>query len=106
MKQTIGSFEITTIYGLFDFDFDHPSKMYSKNGVPWGTSSANGTFLIGHINHRAPLTRAQGFKYWEKHFKDKYIFELPKELQKAIELEPTSHGCYMDRNGHLVGYSG
>jgi len=52
------------------------------------------------------LTRAQAFRYWERHFPDRVCWDLPSELYEATELPPKSSGVYTDSNGELVGYEG
>lgn len=52
------------------------------------------------------LSRAQGYKYWKKHFKNRLIWDLPEALQEAINKEPTAYGEYTNREGEVIGYIG
>lgn len=52
------------------------------------------------------LTRAQGFKYWERHFSDRVCWSLPQPLQAALDREPRTIGEYTDRRGERIGYEG
>ena len=52
------------------------------------------------------LTRAQGFRYWRRHFPQRVCWDLPTALVVAVETEPRSFGTFVDRNGALVGYIG
>ena len=61
------------------------------------------------VNHDCPeieLTRAQGYRYWQKHFPERVCWDLPFALYCAVCQEPRSFGTYTDKNGELVGYAG
>lgn len=102
MTQNIGNFTVKSFYSLF---VDSPSKNYYKNGELWAVSHNGNLFLIGRRHYQAPLTRAQGFKYWKRHFPNWFYFDLPELLQEAIDRPTERYGTYIDRNGEVVGYS-
>jgi len=94
---------------VFNFFENCPHVLYYKNGELFG-SRIHGEFVparpqfpaISHIE----LTRAQGFKYWEKYFPNRTVWELPLPLQEAIDRDCVSFGEFVDKNGELVGYAG
>lgn len=53
------------------------------------------------------LTRAQGFKYWRKHFANRPCYSLPKELAEATDRDFRSSGVfYSKKRGEVIGYMG
>ena len=56
--------------------------------------------------HGADLTRAKGFRYWERHFSGWLCWMLPAEIEDAINLEAHYKGEYIDHDGELVGVFG
>ena len=54
----------------------------------------------------ADLTRAKGFRYWERHFPGLPCWLLPAALEEATDMEAHYKGEYLDRDGELVGIFG
>lgn len=53
------------------------------------------------------LTRAQGFKYWERHFPDRICYSLPTALAEAIDRDFRSEGTfYSKKYRQMMGYAG
>lgn len=52
------------------------------------------------------LTRAQGFRYWKRHFPERTCYDLPALLEEATNAEPRSFGTFFTRDGEEVGYIG
>jgi hypothetical protein len=52
------------------------------------------------------LTRAQGFRYWGKHFPDRACYTLPALLEEAVAKESASFGTFVNRRGEEVAYEG
>ena len=81
---------------------------YYKNSKLIATRDASGPITLTY--HHGPkydtLTRAKGYRYWEKHFSGRYYWDLPQELQDALDMAPATRGYFVDRNGHLCGYEG
>lgn len=98
--------------------------MYTKEtylnlftGAPWTNYYKNGKLIAtrskGKLEMKPqsgpafdPLTRAQGFRYWQKHFPGLPCWMLPPMLEEAIDLKATYRGEYIDRNGERVGVFG
>jgi hypothetical protein len=80
---------------------------YYKNGKLIAMRSEGRLELVNiHEPAYDVLTRAKGYRYWEKHFPDRYCWSLPEMLQEALDMEPASSGYFVDRNGELCGYEG
>ena len=81
---------------------------YYKNGKLIATRDGNGKIELLHHHGSAydALTRAKGYRYWWKHFPDRYCWSLPQDLQDALDMAPATRGYFVDRNGHLCGYEG
>ena len=62
--------------------------------------------LEPHFNDNIELTRAQGFKYWKRHFSNRSCYTIPEALAQAIERTPKSFGYYFNKYGKLCGYEG
>lgn len=66
--------------------------------------------FIKLLQHKGPsydtLTRAKGYRYWERHFKERYYWALPDLLQDAIDMPSATSGYFIDRHGELHGYEG
>jgi hypothetical protein len=52
------------------------------------------------------LSRAQGYKYWRKYFRDRPVYHLPMELQEAIKREPVAFGYFTRKDHTVCGYEG
>lgn len=89
------------------FDGLEPVTDYYKDGELIGYRE-NGKIVL--YAHRKPaydtLTRAKGYRYWWKHFPDRYCWSLPQDLQDALDMAPATRGYFVDRNGQLCGYEG
>lgn len=86
-----------------------PSESYTqflKNGVVVAVRYKGELKLSPKYPEPIRLTRAQGYKYWTRHFIDRPYWRLPKALEEAIFEEPRYFGTYIDRNGELVGTEG
>lgn len=81
---------------------------YYKEGKLIATRIEGGKLELA--NQHGPkydlLTRAKGYRYWEKHFPERYCWSLPEMLQEALDMEPASRGWFIDRNGEVCGYEG
>lgn len=89
------------------FDDSTPVTDYYKDGELIGYRDKNGIHLYGwHGPAHDPLTRAKGYRYWGKHFPDRYCWSLPELLQDALDMAPASRGVFVDRSGRLCGYEG
>lgn len=58
--------------------------------------------LVNTTTSDVNISRAQAYRYWEKHFADLPCYCLPEVLQEALEKVPTYEGYYFDRKGELV----
>ena len=89
------------------FVSDCPYTIYYKDGELYGYVFNNCPVLNAErASYPIELTRAQGYKYWKKHFPNRIVWSLPEALQTAIDRDPTSFGVFRDKNGELVGYEG
>jgi len=88
------------------FFSDATVKEFRRDGalIGWSEGEKITRYTVTTIPYE--LSRAQGFKYWEKHFKGWLYWDLPKALQEAIEKEPTAYGEYTNREGEVIGYIG
>lgn len=93
---------------VFDIFFEeNPFTVYYKNGEAIAIKDENGLRLEKARGEQYdPLTRAKGYRYWEKHFPDQYCWTLPQELQDALDMPPATSGVFIDKNGELMGYEG
>ena len=81
-------------------------RYYYRDGRLYGESGCYGLRLFPAPVSKVELTRAQGYRYWAKHFPDRACYTLPEALQEAIDRPPVSSGYYVDHSGELVGYEG
>lgn len=82
---------------------------YYKGGKLVATREGNGPIELTHHHGPAydPLTRAKGYRYWEKHFPGRYYWDLPEALQEAIDMEPATRGHFFHKKtGEIWGYEG
>ena len=89
------------------FDDYGPVTDYYKDGELIA-SKIDGQIRLYHFHGPAyeVLTRAKGYRYWEKHFPDRYCWTRPEPLQEALDMAPASRGVFVDRSGQLCGYEG
>lgn len=80
-------------------------KEFHKNGALIGLSR-NGKITRYATTIRYELSRAQGYKYWERYFPNRLLWDLPEALQEAIDKEPTAYGEYTNKEGETIGYIG
>ena len=52
------------------------------------------------------ITRAQGFRYWGRHFPLRACWDLPEALAAAVGKDCRSFGTYVRKDGEVVGYAG
>ena len=92
-------------YSLF---ISTPVTVYFKDGKVVGRKQDGVmTLTPSFADNTVELTRAQGYRYWGKHFPNLPCYCLPDALREAINKEPWSCGAYFDRKrGEWVGYSG
>ena len=80
---------------------------YYKGSKLIATRDGNGPIKL--TNHHGPaydtLTRAKGYRYWEKHFPDRYYWDLPQELQDAVDMESATSGEFWDWTENILGKS-
>lgn len=97
--------ETKTWKSIFNKEHDIVKHFY-RNGHLIGMSR-NGQVerIKSHEERYEPLTRAKGFRYWNKHFTGRYCWDLPEVLQEAVEMECRACGSFI-RNGEEVGYCG
>ena len=95
-----------TVEVYSSFFEDATVKDFRRDGVLIG--EAIGEEITRYPTTTIPyeLSRAQGYKYWKKHFKNRLIWDLPEALQEAINKEPTAYGEYTNREGEVIGYIG
>lgn len=62
----------------------------------------NGLRLVKHVVFATEITRAQGFRYWEKHFAERACYTLPTLLEEAVNKEAIYRGHFVDRYGEYV----
>lgn len=93
-----------TIPALFS---ESTITIFYKDGVEVATRR-NGVTALRPVYHTPmELTRAQGFRYWEQHFPNRFCWDLPEVLQMALEKEPTAHGEFFSKRfGDWVYYEG
>ena len=84
------------------------STTYYRNGRAFAIKRHNGTIHFINKPYSAPveITRAQAYKYWERHFPGRCCYSLPEILQKALEKPCVSHGFFVNHLGEAIGYSG
>lgn len=93
-----------TVPALFS---EFPTRIYYKNGREIGRSSNGAIYLYPSCSSDCELTRAQGFRYWKRHFGHRSYYALPQALQDAIDKPCRSFGQYVSkRDGALIGYEG
>lgn len=82
------------------------TKEYRKDDVliGWSDNGEVTRYKVTTVPYE--LSRAQGYKYWERYFPNRLVWDLPEALQEAIEKEPTAYGEYTNRNGETIGYIG
>lgn len=61
-----------------------------------------GLRLVHHVTFPPEITRAQGFRYWEKHFAERPYYALPEPLEEAINKEAIYRGHFIDKYGERV----
>lgn len=89
--------------------FDGDYAEFYKDGVliaRRNRASGGNIRLYPRPTSEVRLTRAQGFRYWERHFPLRACWDLPPALREAVALDPATYGKYIDRNGEAVGYAG
>lgn len=81
---------------------------FYKNGklFAYDCGDGRGIQIIPPVRNPIELTRAQGFRYWERHFPERACYTLPALLEEAVDREPKSFGIFFDRNGEEIGYCG
>lgn len=80
---------------------------YYKNGKYIGARYYNGVTLVKPHSEPCEISRAQAFKYWERHFSGLPCWLLPKPLEDALDKPVKSNGVYWSkRRREYVGYSG
>jgi len=79
---------------------------FFKNGELIATRDGGKIELIPKYAHPIELTRAQGFRYWKRHFPERVCYALPALLEEAVDREPSSFGSFFNRNGEEIGYCG
>lgn len=105
-----GALSVKTTVALF-FDDNGYWKDFYRDGkhIACAHYDANGNrdFLdIYHESNPVILTRAKGYRYWKKYLRNFYYWDLPKEMQIAVDLPCVSSGTFYDKNGELCGYCG
>ena len=108
--KVFGSLSVKTTAAIF-FDDNGYYKDFFRNGkhIAYAHYTAEGKRDYFHYykeSNPVVLTRAKGYRYWEKYFPNRYFWSLPEELQFAIDLPCGSSGVFYDANGELCGYSG
>ena len=102
MKSCV--YSIVTIPAFFT---KLPTRLYYKNGREIARSCDGHISLLPSYHSKCELTRAQGFRYWEKHFPDRSRYTLPQVLQEAVDKPSHSFGQYVSKqDGALIGYEG
>lgn len=106
MTKTIGAYTIKRYPSLFEGIRDYTE--YWKEDKLIATKWQDEGWQMHHISEEIydTLTRAKGYRYWWKHFPDRYCWSLPQELQDALDMAPATRGYFVDRNGQLCGYEG
>lgn len=79
---------------------------FFKNAELIATRDGGKIELIPKYAHPIELTRAQGFRYWKRHFPERACYSLPALLEEATNAEPRSFGTFFTRDGEKVGYIG
>lgn len=87
---------------------------YYRDGKHIGYRRFNGPLQLSNCRRYelrgsgspSELTRAQGYRYWIKHFPGRCCFDLPSLLLEATEKPCKTYGSYINRNGKRVGYAG
>lgn len=105
--KTIGSYIIEERCGLFAGHY----RAYHKKGKVIGiwTAASQSLKLVHRPEQpidRVEITRAQAYRYWEKHFDKRSVYSLPKLLQEAVDKPCKSNGTYIKKDGQLAGYEG
>ena len=79
---------------------------FFKNGKLIAIRRGDAWTMVGHVS-KVELTRAQGYKYWERYCPNRIDWSLPQPLQDALEREPRTSGVFFDRRrGEWCGYEG
>ena len=87
---------------------------YYRDGVHIGYRRFDGPLQLSNrrryelrsSGNPCELTRAQGYRYWLKHFPGRCCFDLPPLLLEATAKPCQTYGNYVNRNGERVGYAG
>lgn len=102
--MTTCAYSVETIPALFT---DLPTRIYYKDSRAVGMSYEGAVSLLPSYSSTCELTRAQGYRYWEKHFSNRNYYSLPLILQEAIDKPSRSFGQYVSKkDGALIGYEG
>ena len=111
MKRTyIGQYRIDTLVDDF-FGTGVCKYIYKWSNDGWHRiaiyMNGNMTYYGTFMRNGCDLTRAKGYRYWEKYFKDKYVWQLPIELQNAVNMECESIGVfYSKKRKEYICYAG
>lgn len=83
-------------------------REYYKEGRLIAVSNCDGIRYFGSVVvSGCDLSRAQGYRYWEKYFSGCIDISLPAPLQVALDKPCVSYGEYYDKKtGELIGWEG
>lgn len=45
-----------------------------------------------------------GWRYWRKHFPNRFYYDLPKQIIELLDLPCDTYGTYINKAGEVVGY--
>lgn len=90
--------------GLFATDITY----FYKDGYLIATRDSKGWHRYPNKlkGYGCSLTRAQGYRYWQRHFPGLPCWLLPEPLEEATDLEPEYKGEYTDKSGEVIGVFG